>query len=164
MICDVSLKTATRCADKFSIPIATTDPNELFHSDDIDIIFVLTLDEFHAPLTVAALQAEKFVMVEKPITSSLQSCEEIPEAGRTAPNGARVFVGYMRRYAPTLSVFKREISTIESIKYATVRDIIRPNSYFIGQSGCYPAKFHDDISANARQERTGRVEKLFAEA
>lgn len=163
-ICDVSLKTASHCAAKFSIGMATTDPNDIFQNESIDIVFVLTSDEFHVPLTVAALQAGKSVMVEKPITLSLQSCEEILEAEGNAPNHARVFVGYMRRYAPTLSAFKREISTIEAIKYVRVRDIIGPNSYFIGQSGCYPVKFNDDVTAEARQERTSLLSNLFEEA
>lgn len=162
-ICDVSLKTATHCASKFSIPIATANAEDLFENKDIDVIFVLTSDEFHAPYTIAALEAGKTVMVEKPITLSLQSAETILEAERKA-QGARVFVGYMRRYAPSLAAFKREISTIKSIKYARVRDIIGPNSYFIGQSGCHPTKFFDDISAAAGQQRQQRLSKLFEEA
>lgn len=163
-ICDVSLKTADHCASKFSIPISTTNPNDLFNNKEIDVIFVLTSDEFHAPYTIAALKAGKHVMVEKPITLSLQSCNAIVEAERKAINGARVFVGYMRRYAPSLTAFKREISTIKSIKYARVRDIIGPNSYFIGQSGCYPAKFEDDISVAAGQDRKQHLSKLLEEA
>ena len=163
-ICDVSLKTANHCASKFSIPIATTNPENVFKSEEIDVVFILTSDEFHAPYTIAALEAGKNVMVEKPITLSLQSGRAVLEAERKAPNGARVFVGYMRRYAPSLEAFKREVSTINSIKYARVRDIIGPNSYFIGQSGCHPTKFFDDISTAAGQDRKTRLSKLLEEA
>lgn len=152
------------CASKFSIPKATTDANELFQDSEIDVVFILTLDEYHASYTIAALQAGKTVMIEKPMTLSLQSGKEILEAERIAPNGARVFVGYMRRYAPSLTAFKREIATIDSIKYARVRDIIGPNSYFIGQSGCFPSKHVDDIPVSASQDRQARLSKLLEEA
>lgn len=163
-ICDVSLKTANHCATKFSIPVATTDPEDIFRSTEIDVVFILTSDEFHAPYTIAALEAGKHVMVEKPITFGLPSGRAMLEAERKAPNGARVFVGYMRRYAPSLEAFKREISTIKDIKYARVRDIIGPNSYFIGQSGCFPTKFFDDISAAAGRDRKTRLSGLLEEA
>lgn len=77
---------------------------------------------------------------------------------------ARVFVGYMRRDAPSLAAFHREISAIGSIKYARVRDIIGPNSYFVSQSGCEPTKYTDDIPAAAGQERRGRLSSLLEEA
>lgn len=70
-ICDVSAKTSQHCASKFSIPIATTDPEVLFQDKEIDLIFVLTSDEYHAPYIIAALQAGKSVMVEKPIILSI---------------------------------------------------------------------------------------------
>lgn len=163
-ICDVSRKTADHCAAKFHIPLSTTDPEDLFNHPDIDVIFILTSDEFHAPYTVSALNAGKHVMVEKPITLSLKSGQTIIDAERAAPNNARVFVGYMRRYAPSLTAFRREISTIKSIRHARVRDIIGPNAYFIGQSGTFPSKFLDDISSTAAQDRRERLRQLLEEA
>ncbi|EON97503.1 putative myo-inositol 2-dehydrogenase protein [Phaeoacremonium minimum UCRPA7] len=70
----------------------------------------------------------------------------------------------MRRYAPSLQAFKREASTIETIKYARVRDIIGPNAYFIGQSGTEPQKFFDDIPLEAGQDRKNRLALLLEEA
>lgn len=160
----MSAKTSQHCASKFSIPVATTDPEVLFQDKQIDLILVLTSDEYHAPYTIAALQAGKSVMVEKPITLSLQSAQAILDAEKAAPGGARVFVGYMRRFAPSLKAFLREMASIRSIKYARVRDIIGPNSYFIGQSGCYPEKYFHDVPESARQDRQTRLSALLAEA
>lgn len=163
-ICDVSQKTASFCATKFGVPGATTNPADIFDDASIDVVVVLTSDEYHAPYTIAALRAGKHVMVEKPITLSLQSAQEIIEAEASAPNGARVFVGYMRRYAPSLQAFKREVASIGSIKYARVRDIIGPNVYFIGQSGAEPQKYHDDIPDEASQDRLARLSALLEQA
>jgi predicted dehydrogenase len=163
-ICDVSKRTAEHCATKFGIPRATTNPDDIYNDPNIDVVFVLTSDDVHASCGVAALKAGKHVMIEKPITLSLQAAQEILDAEKTAPNGARVFVGYMRRYAPSLQAFKREVASIKSIKYARVRDIIGPNAYFIDQSGTDPQKFFDDIPAEASQARQSRLATLLEQA
>lgn len=164
IICDISLKTATHCANRFGIPRPTTDPTEVFNDGEIDAVVVLTSDEFHAPYAIAALQAGKHVLVEKPITLSLEAAKDIIDAESSAPNGARVFVGYMRRYAPSLDAFKREVASIDCIKYARVRDIIGPNAYFIGQSGAEPQKIFDDIPAEAGEDRKERLQVLLGQA
>jgi predicted dehydrogenase len=142
-ICDVSQNAAAHCAKKFHIPKATTDPYEVIGLPEVEVILNLTSDQFHAPYTIAALQAGKNVMLEKPLTLSLKAGLSIVEAEKAA-KGPRVFVGYMRRYAPSFtSAFKREIATIPRILYARSRDIIGPNSHFVSQSGTHPLKFTD---------------------
>jgi predicted dehydrogenase len=142
-ICDVSQNTASHCAKKFHILKATTNPYELMSLPEIEVIFILASDQFHAPYTIAALQAGKNVMLEKPLTLSVKAGLAIVEAEKTA-KGPRVFVGYMRRYAPSFTeAFKREIATIPRILYARSRDIVGPNSHFVSQSGTNPVKFTD---------------------
>jgi predicted dehydrogenase len=161
-ICDISKKSADHCASKFRIPTATIDPQEIFTNPDIDVVFVLTGDEFHVPYTVAALQHGKHVFVEKPITLSIPSATQIVDAEK-ASKGSKVFVGYMRRYAPSfVNAFKREISTIPKILYARSRDIIGPNSHFVGQSGTFPARF-TDFPPKAVKARTDLLDALFKE-
>jgi len=168
VICDVSAKTAAHCASKFGIPRSTTDPETIFSDQTIDIVVVLTSDEYHAPYAIAALEAGKHVLVEKPISLSQQAAEGIIEAEKrsTAPgaSGARVFVGYMRRYAPSLAAFKREVATLGPIKYARVRDIIGPNAYFIGQSGTEPQKFFEDVAPEKAEDRKEKLTALLEQA
>lgn len=161
-VCDVSPKTVAHCAAKFHIPKASTDPAEIFGDANIDVVVVLTSDEFHTPYTVAALEAGKNVMVEKPMTLSLPSAERIIKAEEAA-NGPRVFVAYMRRYAPSfVEAFKSEISTIPRILYARSRDIIGPNSHFVGQSGTFPAK-NTDLPPASADDSNKLLEKLEQE-
>ncbi|CAI0645821.1 unnamed protein product [Colletotrichum noveboracense] len=152
-ICDISRKTADHCRDKFKIPRATTNPDDIFNDPAIDVVVILTSDEYHAPYTIAALKVGKNVLLEKPMTLSLQAGEEIIDAETKAPNNARVFVA-----------FKREIASIDKIKYARVRDIIGPNAYFIGQSGAYPQKYYDDIPMEASEDRKSRLAVLLGQA
>ncbi|KAJ5950068.1 hypothetical protein N7454_001652 [Penicillium verhagenii] len=163
-ICDLSPKTVDHCATKFSIPHKTTVPQDVIDNPKVQIVFILTSDESHAPLTRASLKAGKHVFLEKPVTLSLPSIQSLIDAEKNAPAGARVFVGYMRRYAPSfLEAFKREIASIPKIMYARVRDFSGPNFNFVSQSGTFSVK-HGDYPAHAAEERNARLEALFAEA
>lgn len=127
-------------------------------------MFVLTSDEFHEPYIIAALEAGKHVMIEKPLTLSLQSVDRILAAEAKAA-GPIVFVGYMRRYANTFTqTFKREIESIGRIIYARVRDFPGPNPTFVAQSGAFPVRHTDDIPASAAEDRDQRLGALYKEA
>ncbi|KAM3423289.1 hypothetical protein BST61_g728 [Cercospora zeina] len=163
-ICDISKKTAEHCAAKFHIPLATSDPNDIFQSAEVDVVFILTSDEFHEPYAIAALEAGKHIMIEKPITLSLQSVDRIL-AAQAQSNGLVVFVGYMRRYAKSFTqTFQREVASIPRILYARVRDFPGPNPFFVSQSGAFVVKHSDDIPLSAAHERDTRLSALYNEA
>lgn len=138
-IYDISLPLSQHCAAKFNIPKVESDPQNILYDSRVDVVFVLTSDEFHHTYTIAALQAGKNVMVEKPLTLSLPMAQKIIEAEKESKG--RVFVGYMRRYAPSFTgAFKREVASIPKILYARVRDMSGPNAFFVDQSGTFPIK------------------------
>lgn len=152
------------CKYKFHIPQGATSPQEVIDNPSVDVVFVLTSDDSHAPITIAALKAGKHVLVEKPVTLSLPSIETIIEAEKVAKNNARVFVGYMRRYAPSyLNAFKREVASIPKILYGRVRDFSGPNAQFVDQSGTFQVR-GTDFPQVAAQERGARLEALYKEA
>jgi predicted dehydrogenase len=160
----LSAKTVDHCAAKFHIPHKTTTPEEVIANPYVEVVFILTSDDSHAPLACASLEAGKHVFIEKPVTLSLPSLKTVIQAERNAPRNARVFVGYMRRYAPSfLEAFKREIATIPKILYARVRDFSGPNTSFVNQSGTFQVK-NSDYPPAASAERDARLEDLFKEA
>ena len=164
-ICDVSQKTVDFCKNHYNIPLITTNPNDVINHPDIDVIFNLTSDEFHETIAVAALEAGKHVMQEKPISLSVESAMRIVEAERKAKNGARIFVGYMRRYASSFeNAFKREVASIDRVLYARSRGIVGPNAYFVNQSGTFPFKDPDDIPLGALVKREQLSSELLGEA
>lgn len=115
------MKNAEHCAAKYHIPKATTDPKDIFNSADVDIVFISVSDEFHEPYAIAALEAQKNVFIEKPITLSMQSAQRIIDAEKKSEG--RVWVGYMRRHSRTFTeAFKRELESIPKILYARSRD------------------------------------------
>lgn len=142
--------------------MATTNAQEVINSPTVDVVFVLTSDEFHEEYAIAALDAGKHVMVEKPLSLSTASVKRIIEA-ETRANGPIVFVGYMRRYAPSfVQTFKREIATIPQIMYARSRDFPGPNPIFVEQSGTFPVK-NSDVPEEVLQQRAPRLQRLYQE-
>src|SRR5690606_23837136 len=58
----------------------SVDPTDLFADPDIDIIDICTPNMYHAPLTIAALEAGKHVICEKPLAPSPREIRKMIEA------------------------------------------------------------------------------------
>lgn len=110
-------------------------------SADVDVVLVVNSDEYHAAHAILALQHDKHVLVEKPLALTKRDMIAIEEAERQSKG--QLMVGYMRRYAAPFEDAVREIGGMDKILYARVRDIIGPNSFFVGQSGTFPRRFTD---------------------
>lgn len=79
---------------------ATTDWQSAVARDDINIVIVSTTNDALAPVTIAALQAGKPVLVEKPTARNLREIESLISAAKRA--GVPVRVGFNHRYHPAL--------------------------------------------------------------
>ena len=64
----------------------------------LDLCFIPTGIYLHTPMTLAALQAGANVMVEKPVTATIQEVEQMAEASRAADKF--IAVGYQNIYLP----------------------------------------------------------------
>lgn len=69
-ICDINEAEARKAAEKHGIRHVYTDFRELLLRDDLDAVDVSLHNNFHAPVTIAALHAGKHVYCEKPIAGS----------------------------------------------------------------------------------------------
>ncbi|KAI5820852.1 hypothetical protein BZA77DRAFT_49503 [Pyronema omphalodes] len=146
-LCDVSPGALQLCSSRLPHPHKTTsDPNELCTASDVDVVFVVNSDEYHAEHSRLALFAGKHVFVEKPVALSCSAVNSIIDA--EAETGNKVMVGYMRRYASAFEDALKEIGGAGEILYAKVRDIIAPNPVFISQSGTFPQRFTDVSEAD----------------
>ncbi|WP_231571442.1 Gfo/Idh/MocA family protein [Gordoniibacillus kamchatkensis] len=67
---DVNEQELGRVADQYGIAHRYTDFRELLARDDIEAVDVCLHNNFHAPMTIAALRAGKHVYCEKPIAGS----------------------------------------------------------------------------------------------
>ena len=87
----------------------TTDFEAILARDDIDIVSVCTPDHTHADYVVAALQAGKHVLCEKPMATTLEDCQRIIRAADAADSTFCVF--QQMRFVPRNVAIKRLIDT-----------------------------------------------------
>src|SRR5215211_4050767 len=66
-VCDIEPQLARDAATKFGIPHAATDYHDVVNRDDIDVVDVCTPSHTHFEQAMAALEAGKHVLCEKPV-------------------------------------------------------------------------------------------------
>jgi myo-inositol 2-dehydrogenase / D-chiro-inositol 1-dehydrogenase len=103
MVADLDLGRAREVAAAVGGARATGDGLALIGDPAVDAVVVASADATHADLAVAAVQAGKPVMCEKPLAPTLPECRRVVEAERAAVGAGRpalVSVGFMRRFDP----------------------------------------------------------------
>lgn len=77
------------------------DWRELVKDDEIDVIYVATPVYLHAEQTIAAAEAGKHVLCEKPMAMNAAECDEMIAACEA--NGVKLGIAYYRRFYPVLA-------------------------------------------------------------
>ena len=68
--CDLDKAAAKKSSAEFKIPNVYTDFRKMLKRDDLDAIDVCLHNNFHAPVSIAAMEAAKHVFCEKPLAGS----------------------------------------------------------------------------------------------
>lgn len=77
---------------------ADTSAGALFKREDVEVVYIATPHQFHAAQAIAAMEAGKHVVVEKPMALSLADCDAMIEvADRT---GRVLIVGHTHGFDP----------------------------------------------------------------
>src|SRR5699024_12346984 len=71
------------------------DYEKVLQEEEIDAISVCLPNYLHAPLSIAALQAGKHVLCEKPMATSSEEAEEMIQAAKT--NGKKLMIAHNQR-------------------------------------------------------------------
>lgn len=87
-------------SEEFNVAIATTVADELIQSAEIDAVYIATPVNLHRPQTIAAAEAGKHVLVEKPMAMSVVECDEMISA--CAQADVRLGVAYYRPFYPVI--------------------------------------------------------------
>lgn len=124
--CDIIEERAIKAAEEYGISDAfvTTDYIELTQREDIDVIHVLTPNISHSFITVAALEAGKHVMCEKPMAINYEEAKKMLDAAERT--GKKLTIGYQNRFrADSLATFdacsKGELGDIYFAKAHAIR-------------------------------------------
>lgn len=90
---------AQSVADKYGVPNASGDFNEVLNSDEVDAVILCTPTPIHAEQTMACLKAGKHVQVEIPLADSLSDAEAVLKLQKET--GLIAMVGHTRRFNPS---------------------------------------------------------------
>jgi predicted dehydrogenase len=92
-------------AEKFGWEHVETDWRALVARDDVDVVDVCTPGDTHAEIAVAALEAGKHVLCEKPLANSVGEAETMADAAKAArARGVRSMVGFTYRRVPAIKL------------------------------------------------------------
>jgi predicted dehydrogenase len=99
-VCDLDEKRAADTARAIAGCTATTDYRAAVTDARVEAVLVATLNASLAPIALAAVQAGKHVLVEKPGALNAPQLRAVADAARRT--GARVRLGYNHRFHPAL--------------------------------------------------------------
>jgi predicted dehydrogenase len=98
-------------ADKLGWSSTETDWHRVIEHDDIDLVDVCTPGDTHAEIAIAALEAGKHVLCEKPLANSVTEAEAMAEAAaKAAARGVRSMVGFTYRRVPAIGLARKLVA------------------------------------------------------
>ena len=120
-ICGRNEDAAGDVAQRFGWESVETDWRALLRRDDIDLIDICTPGNTHAEIAIAALEAGKHVLCEKPLANTVAEAEAmVAAATEAARHGVRAMVGFTYRRTPAVA-FARQL--VASGRIGTIRHV-----------------------------------------
>jgi predicted dehydrogenase len=107
--CDLIEERAQKAAAEYGAEGAKVynDYHQLLADKTIDVVHVLTPNRSHAEVSIAALEAGKHVMCEKPMAKSAADARAMVEAAKKS--GKKLTIGYQHRHKPASTYLKQVI-------------------------------------------------------
>jgi predicted dehydrogenase len=167
-LCDVSQPLRDACARDYAVPFTTADWRDLI-AQPLDAILILTSGS-HAPIAIAAAEAGRHILVEKPICFSIAEGHAMIAAAQRAQ--VTLMVAYNKRYDPAYRRFAEDaralidlrlvrITTLEApfLPYVAHYRLHRPDPLPLAQQSAFAADNAARIAA-----AIGTVDPLSAHA
>ena len=100
---------------------ASTDWRAVVTDPDIDVVDICSPGSSHVDVAIAALEAGKHVLCEKPLANTVAEAEAMTAAATAArANGVRSMVGFSYRRVPAIARAKQ---LVESGRLGTIRQV-----------------------------------------
>lgn len=131
-VCDKDKSRSKMIADKFNVPRAYTDYQQMLAKEEIEVVDVCTSTDTHLPITMAALEAGRDVFVEKPIARRYLEAVQMADAAKQFKK--KVMVGMNNRFRPDTMILKSfvekgEIGKIFYVKAGWLKRITPDNKW-----------------------------------
>ncbi len=107
---------------------SATDWRSVLERDDIDIVDVCVPGHLHAEVAIAALEAGKHVIAEKPLANTMAEAEKMVATARAArERGVHSMVGFNYRRVPALALARQHVAAgrigdVRQVRIAYLQD------------------------------------------
>ncbi|MEA3399855.1 MAG: Gfo/Idh/MocA family oxidoreductase [Armatimonadota bacterium] len=106
-ICDLNEELVRQRAEQYGAGRWTTDYQELLADESIDAVSVVTPDFLHREIAIAAAEAGKDVLLEKPMATTVGDCQAMIDAAEA--NDVTLMVDFHNRWNPAMWGIKEKI-------------------------------------------------------
>ncbi|OZU88319.1 dehydrogenase [Virgibacillus indicus] len=117
-VCDIVKERAEEMAVEYDAKVYT-DYEQLLKTEDVDAVSVCLPNYLHAPASIAALNAGKHVLCEKPMATSREVAENMINAAEE--NNRKLMIGHNQRFVPSHQKAKQLIESGEVGKIYSFR-------------------------------------------
>jgi predicted dehydrogenase len=117
-------------AERLGWATVETDWKDLLTRDDVDVVDICTPGDTHAEIAIAALDAGKHVLCEKPLANTVAEAREMAAAARAARSrGVRAMVVFSYRRVPAIALARQlvqdgRLGTIRHVRAQYLQDWI----------------------------------------
>ncbi|WP_245674805.1 Gfo/Idh/MocA family protein [Herbidospora cretacea] len=125
-----SLANTQAAAEQMGWASVETDWKELVKRDDVHLVDICTPGDSHAEIAIAALEAGKHVLCEKPLANTVEEAEAMAAAARVAAaRGVRSMVAFNYRRVPAVALARQlvaegRLGTIRHVRAVYLQDWI----------------------------------------
>ncbi len=120
-VCDLDEGRARDIAQKYNVPHVYADYRELLANPAVQAVSIATPDFAHRDIAVAAAQAGKHILVEKPLATTVEDAQAILQAADQA--GVKLMVDFHNRVNPPFVAAKQSLDhgDLGELKYIYAR-------------------------------------------
>ncbi|EQB38088.1 MULTISPECIES: Gfo/Idh/MocA family protein [Virgibacillus] len=132
-VCDINEERAREKAGKHHAKKFYTNYYDLLRDSEIEAVSICTWNNTHAEISIAALDAGKHVLIEKPLCKTVEEALNIQKAVKRSEQTLQV--GFVRRFGTNTQVLKRfidsgDIGDIYYAKASCIRALGNPGGWF----------------------------------
>ncbi len=108
-VADINEQRARGAAEQFGAEAAYTDYHDLLANPEVEAVTVTTWPSAHAEAVIAAAEAGKHILCEKPIAPTLEEADAMVDAADRA--GVKFMMGYQSRFGAQLPLLKQLVDS-----------------------------------------------------
>jgi predicted dehydrogenase len=153
-LCDMSAEVREACARDYGVSATYADWRELI-AQPLDAVLILTSGS-HAPIAIAALEAGKHVLTEKPMCFSVAEGQAMIAAAERA--GKTLMVGYNKRYDPAYARFADEARQLSDLRLARITTLESPLQPYVAHYRLHKsAGVAPELAARLAEDNAARI-------